>query len=259
MEQLMLFPTMESPSTSLSAERHVNHSPRPVKEKVSEVFPDLLSTMSDYCMNWLLTEGYVTQSTKTFQACCRPETQKEATTPRFFRLSPDGTLIRPKTDGEAPASYLPQARGISGLRTGYSMYGFAEWTAFPRRYLKDAGASSLSSILETGDVPLKYYLSSRACSGIIHRSEVRGKACPPLLAEALVAMIDLMGKLEGWMATMPKADVEALKDTPLEKVLEMYRDAVASSPTECDSGQEKMEQSPSNPESQEGRETPTAS
>lgn|GEM_PF-3327773 len=44
--------------------------------------------------------------------------------------------------------------------------------------------SSLSSILET-DVPPKYYLSPKACLGILRRAEKRGKKLPPVLEMAL--------------------------------------------------------------------------
>ena len=44
--------------------------------------------------------------------------------------------------------------------------------------------STLSQILE-GNVPLKYYLSPLACSGILRRAKKRGKELPPILKEAL--------------------------------------------------------------------------
>ena len=47
-----------------------------------------------------------------------------------------------------------------------------------------AVASTLSQILE-GNVPLKYYLSPLACSGVLRRAKNRGKELPPILKEAL--------------------------------------------------------------------------
>jgi hypothetical protein len=44
--------------------------------------------------------------------------------------------------------------------------------------------STLSSILEE-NVPEKYYLSARACEGILRRAERRGKQLPQMLKEAL--------------------------------------------------------------------------
>ena len=48
----------------------------------------------------------------------------------------------------------------------------------------DASESSLSLILED-NVPLKYYLSEKACRGILRRSEEKGTPLDPLLKQAL--------------------------------------------------------------------------
>jgi hypothetical protein len=50
---------------------------------------------------------------------------------------------------------------------------------------KDAVASSLSDILETGELPQRYFLSATACKGILRRAEKRGKELPPQLEQAL--------------------------------------------------------------------------
>ena len=44
--------------------------------------------------------------------------------------------------------------------------------------------SSLSQILEA-EVPAKYFLSERACEGILRRAKARGEELPPMLKEAL--------------------------------------------------------------------------
>ena len=49
--------------------------------------------------------------------------------------------------------------------------------------------SRLSWILED-NVPQKYYLSARACQGILTRASRRGKALPELLKNALLEMIE---------------------------------------------------------------------
>ena len=49
--------------------------------------------------------------------------------------------------------------------------------------------SLLSQILEA-DVPEKYYLSARACHGILTRASRRGKKLPELLETALLDMIE---------------------------------------------------------------------
>ena len=49
--------------------------------------------------------------------------------------------------------------------------------------------SLLSWILED-NVPQKYYLSARACEGILNRASRRGKALPEILHTALLDMIE---------------------------------------------------------------------
>lgn len=49
-----------------------------------------------------------------------------------------------------------------------------------------ASASSLLDILEpASEVPAKYYLSAKACRGILRRAAKRGRDLPPVLREAL--------------------------------------------------------------------------
>lgn len=55
-----------------------------------------------------------------------------------------------------------------------------------------AAESTLLRILED-NVPEKYYLSARACEGILRRAERRGKELPPMLKEALKQMIEMQG------------------------------------------------------------------
>lgn len=69
------------------------------------------------------------------------------------------------------------AAGLS--RGGYLMRSFGESPNV-------AVASRSSQILEA-NAPQKYYLSAKACLGIIRRAERRGKELPPTLREALMA------------------------------------------------------------------------
>ena len=50
--------------------------------------------------------------------------------------------------------------------------------------------STLSQILQA-NAPEKYYLSARACEGILRRAERRGKVLPPMLKEALEETVSL--------------------------------------------------------------------
>ena len=51
-----------------------------------------------------------------------------------------------------------------------------------------ASVCSLSDILETGAVPQRYFLTAKACQGILRRAENRGKELPELLMRALRAV-----------------------------------------------------------------------
>ena len=50
---------------------------------------------------------------------------------------------------------------------------------------KDAEGCLLSDTLETGELPQRFYLSEKACRGILNRAEKRGKKLPPMLKQAL--------------------------------------------------------------------------
>jgi hypothetical protein len=52
-------------------------------------------------------------------------------------------------------------------------------------YPNDVVESTLSQILQE-NVPTKYYLSVRACQGILNRAKRRGKQLPQMLEEALM-------------------------------------------------------------------------
>ena len=67
---------------------------------------------------------------------------------------------------------------ISPLHGESSMLNFGE-------YPKDENESSLSQILQAG-VPGKYFLSQKACQGILRRASVRGKELPAVLKAALM-------------------------------------------------------------------------
>src|SRR5574344_503395 len=56
---------------------------------------------------------------------------------------------------------------------------------------KEENASSLSQILQTG-VPEKYYLSQKACLGILKRASNRGKVLPTVLKQALERQVQMM-------------------------------------------------------------------
>lgn len=81
-------------------------------------------------------------------------------------------------NGQARVLPLDQSDGLPG---GLSMPNIS---AYPN----DATVCSLSDVLETGPIPRRFYLSSRACAGILRRAERRGKKLPTQLEEALRAV-----------------------------------------------------------------------
>lgn len=59
------------------------------------------------------------------------------------------------------------------------------WTLNTSAWPNDASVCSLSGVLETGPIPPQYFLSARACSGILRRAAKRGKELPTALRVAL--------------------------------------------------------------------------
>jgi hypothetical protein len=73
---------------------------------------------------------------------------------------------------------MDHGRGLRGS------FGMLNTTDSPN----DAAVCSLSSVLETGLIQPRYYLSAKACRGILRRAEKRGKQLPALLYQALQAV-----------------------------------------------------------------------
>jgi len=105
----------------------------------------------------------------------------------FWDCSPGDGLKSLTTDGGMrELSQATKARTAShGECLTLSM---SEWTDLGGLSLSDDGVCSLSDILETGDVPQRYYLSAKACAGILRRAEKRGKDLPKALKAALAAV-----------------------------------------------------------------------
>ena len=90
----------------------------------------------------------------------------------------------------APSSGSWQNSGM-GSPTAFLTLSTSEWNHTLAPSLKDDGVCSLSDILEdSGSVPPRYFLSARACAGILRRAEKRGKVLPEPLARALKAAVD---------------------------------------------------------------------
>jgi hypothetical protein len=84
-----------------------------------------------------------------------------------------------------------------GSPTEFLTLSTSEWTALPAQFRSDDGVCSLSDVLETGDVPQRYFLSAKACAGILRRAEKRGKQLPEQLHAALLAVSEQMTRQTG--------------------------------------------------------------
>jgi hypothetical protein len=69
------------------------------------------------------------------------------------------------------------------------------WTLSISEYPSGAAVSLLSDILETGDVPQRYFLSEKACAGILRRAEKRGRELPTTLRETLQRVAGTLSEL----------------------------------------------------------------
>ena len=105
-------------------------------------------------------------------------------------IGPDGWFGR-----TSPASYHPtEERILPAYFEGWQNAGMGgateSLTLNSSEWPSDGVACSLSDILETGDVPQRYFLSARACAGILRRAEKRGKELPTALLLALTNIAD---------------------------------------------------------------------
>ena len=125
---------------------------------------------------------------RTFPEPSPAEHQKEKTSGVFSRRSPElRSVVFQSLDltpghgnllGESYWELIsPWLGGAWMLNTGVSP--------------NDARGSSLSQILQDAP-PIKYYLSPKACLGILRRASERGKALPPKLERALKIQAGLM-------------------------------------------------------------------
>ena len=148
--------------TFLSEEPHANHSPSP-----------------DYAKDWLTLA----------------ETSRSPILPSLTAIAPSGSFGK-MCLGSCPAAedgiLVPSSgrwgNSGMGLPTECLTLSTCEHASFPERFPSDAGVCSLSDILETGDVPQRFYLTPKACAGILRRAEKRGKELPEALNAALKAV-----------------------------------------------------------------------
>ena len=132
--------------------------------------------------DWQTTVATWRSNIFSWLSACAPVGWSGRTSPASCRRTEDGILV--------PYSGAWANSGM-GSPTECLTLSTCEWTGLAGLSLNDGGVCSLSDILETGDVPPRYYLSATACKGILRRAVKRGKDLPPLLALALKAVAGL--------------------------------------------------------------------
>ena len=138
----------------------------------------LCSTLSD----WRTKQAQDTLLGKTFRAVCHQE--KGKTSRLFYLACVESMFPSQQKDGRIAelSSMPPDATGSPGECLTLSLPECPD-SSLPSRSAGDV--CGLSAILETGDVPQKYYLSEKACLGILRRASERGKKLPEALRVAL--------------------------------------------------------------------------
>lgn len=91
----------------------------------------------------------------------------------------------PANDGGKPQTltpFLPRFANAGIVAPGRC------WTLNTVEWRNGAGVCSLSDILETGKLPQRFFLTPKACRGILRRAARRGKELPETLRIALEAV-----------------------------------------------------------------------
>ena len=86
------------------------------------------------------------------------------------------------------SGYFETKRRTHPIKLGDTIDG-KRWTLNGSESPRDASVCSLSDVLETEPVPQRYFLSAKACAGILRRAENRGKKLPDALYQALQAAL----------------------------------------------------------------------
>lgn len=161
------------PSTSSSEGLPANPSPSPASEVdwMTTVATSRLSIQS--WLTLLLRDGSSGKTSLEFSPPPAVMTSRPSSPPSREFLS-----ILPQKDGRIPAS-------LSALPADTPSPGEL-LTLNTSEFPSAGGVCSLSDILETGELPQRYFLSATACRGILRRAEKRGKELPALLRLALI-------------------------------------------------------------------------
>lgn len=136
----------------------------------AEASPAKTSAWLDAVLDWLAADPDFSTSSCVSLLSALPLGFSSRTSLAFCRRQEDGTW--------EPSSGRWENSGMGGPTVCLTL-STSEWP-------KDAAVCSLSDVLETAPVPPRYFLSPRACRGILRRAEKRGRELPKALREALV-------------------------------------------------------------------------
>ncbi len=148
----------------------------------SEEPPASPSVSRDCAPDWLTLAATSCSPMAVLQAGIGPSGWFGRTSPAFCPATADGIL--------APSSGCWGNSGM-GSPTAFLTLNKSEQAASRELSLNGGAVCSLSDILETGTLPPRFYLTARACLGILRRAGKRGKALPPPLQRALAAVAGL--------------------------------------------------------------------
>jgi len=155
----------------------------------------------DDVLDWLAREADCSSSSCASSVNSLPTGFVLRTSPAFCQVGVATRRVRWTCDRDPDGNWYWKKQVISQP----SWLPFRNWGMGPRTaFLTLSGSESpsaasvcsLSDVLETGDVPPKYFLSAKACRGILRRAEKRGRELPPALHAAL-QMVAESTNLEG--------------------------------------------------------------
>ena len=129
--------------------------------------------------DWLILAETSCSPLALLQVGIGPSGWSGRTSPASCHLTAEGIL--------APSSGCWANSGM-GSPTGFLTLSTSEHAASPSLSHNGDAVCSLSDILETGAVPQRFFLTAKACQGILRRAEKRGKDLPPALLRALQAV-----------------------------------------------------------------------
>ena len=128
-----------------------------------------LSQSQDLGRDWLTRVATSCSPTLRLLTDIGPNGWFGKTSPASCRVTGDG-ILEPSCKGWANSGM--------GSPTEFLTLNTSEWPS-------DAAVCSLSQTLEVGSVPQRFFLSAKACAGILRRAERRGKQLPEALRLAL--------------------------------------------------------------------------